>query len=137
MALSVHEEAFVKAMILHGNRQRAVREAFPRLETGFEQAALAYMMQNPEIARHIEAGIMYLYREVVSDMKIPAPKPLTIGEKKALLEMIITGERETPAYIATAEGLRVIFVKPGEDDMLDAKRMLRELVQAEKTEWMM
>jgi hypothetical protein len=68
---------------------------------------------------------------------VPVPKPLTVEEKKRLLEMIIKGERETPTYIKTGEGLKMIFVEPGEDEVEDARRMLRELKEAEQMQWMM
>ncbi len=136
MALSSQEAIFVKAMILHGNKLWAVRAAFPRLEEGFEQEAITYMMQNPEVPRHIDAGVLYMFRQIVKHTVVPEPKPLDTADKKAMLQMIIEGKRETPVYIATAEGLRMIFVKPGEEDIKDARKMLKELQGAEQAEWM-
>lgn len=137
MALSFNEAIFVRYMILHGNKLWAVREAYPRIEKGFEQAAIRHLMQNPEVSRNIEAGVLYMFRQIVRHTTVPEPKPLTVEDKKKLLEMIITGERETPTYIVTAQGLKLIFVEPGENDVADAKRMLDELKEAEQMQWMM
>ena len=128
---------FVKNVILHGNKLWAVREAYPRIEKGFEQAGIRHMMQNPEVPKHIDAGVLYMFRQIVRHTDVPVPKPLTTEEKKRLLEMIINGERETPTYIKTDEGLKLIFVEPGEEEVEDAKRMLRELTEAEQMQWMM
>lgn len=136
MALSGSEAIFVKAMILHGNKDRAVREAYPRLEEGFEQAAMRYLMQNPEITNHINAGILYVYRNMIADTAVPQPRPLTVDDKINLLRMVVNGQRETPTYIVTPKGLRVIFSYPSEAEVKEAKYMLRELQEAEKTAWL-
>lgn len=135
MALSSYEAIFVKAVILHGNKLWAVKQAFPRLEAGFEQAAITYMMQNPEVPRHIDAGVLYMFRQIVKHRDVPVPKPLDIDDKMALLQMVIDGRRETAVDIVTREGLRTIFVKPGEEEIEDARKMLKELQDAEKAEW--
>ncbi|MCB9047213.1 MAG: hypothetical protein H6550_13855 [Chitinophagales bacterium] len=137
MALSSTEAEFVRRMILHGNKLWAVRSAFPKLEKGFEDAAIRYMMQNPEVTRHIDAGVLYMFRQIVKHTDIPVPQPLTVQDKMDMLRLIINGERETPTYIVTAEGLRVIFVEPMEDEIDDSRKMLKELQRAEELEWMM
>lgn len=135
MALSSCEAIFVKAVILHGNKLWAVRQAFPRLEKGFEQAAITYMMQNPEIPRHIDAGVLYMFRQIVKHTEVPVPKPMDIWDKMALLQMVIDGKRETPVDIVTKDGLRTIFVKAGEEDIEVARRMLKVMQEEEKVEW--
>lgn len=135
MALSANEAIFVRGMILYGNKLAAVREAYPRLEKGFEQAAIKYLMQNPEVPRHIDAGILYMYRSMIPGTSIPGPAPLTMADKMQMLRLIIEGERETPTYIVTKQGLRLIFTEPPEQDVEDAKAMLKELQLAEQMEW--
>lgn len=135
MTLSSCESIFVKAVILHGNKLWAVKDAFPRLEDGFEQAAITYMMQNPLVPRHIDAGVLYMFRQIVEHTEVPVPKPLDINDKIALLQMVIDGVRETPVDIVTKEGLRTIFVKPGEEEVEDACKMQKMLLEEEKTEW--
>lgn len=135
MALTSCEAIFVKAVILHGNKLWAVKEAFPRLEEGFEQAAITYMMQNPLVPRHIDAGVLYMFRQIVRHTEVPVPMPLDINDKVALLQMVIDGIRETPVDIVTNEGLRTIFVKPGEEEIEDARKMQKMLLEEEKTEW--
>lgn len=137
MALTASEAIFVRAVIIHGNKLWAVREAFPRLEKGFEQAAIQHLMQNPEVPRHIDAGILYMYRSIVKHTAVQEPQPLTTADKQAMLRMIISGERETPTYIVTAEGLKMILTEPSVQEVEEAKRMLKELDEAEQKEWMM
>lgn len=137
MDLTTQEAIFVKEMVLHGNRDRAIRAAFPRLEEQSKQAALQYMLDNPFIRRHIDAGILYIYRHVIPDVEVNEPVPLSIDEKKSMLAKIISGEREKPEYVSTAEGLKVIFVLPDEEEIADAKHMLQELDDAEQMKWMM
>jgi hypothetical protein len=135
MALTSCEALFVKAVILHGNKLWAVKQAFPRLEEGFEQAAITYMMQNPLVPRHIDAGVLYMFRQIVKHTEVPVPKPLDVNDKIALLQMVIDGIRETPVDIVTKEGLRTIFVKPGEEEVEDARKMLKMLYEEAKAEW--
>mgnify|MGYP001372803972 CR=1 FL=1 len=135
MALTSCEALFVKAVILHGNKLWAVKQAFPRLEEGFEQAAITYMMQNPLVPRHIDAGVLYMFRQIVKHTEVPVPKPLDVNDKIALLQMVIDGIRETPVDIVTKEGLRTIFVKPGEEEVEDARKMQKMMLEEEKTEW--
>ncbi len=135
MALTSCEALFVKAVILHGNKLWAAKQAFPRLEEGFEQAAITYMMQNPLVPRHIDAGVLYMFRQIVRHTEVPVPKPLDINDKMALLQMVIDGIRETPVDIVTNEGLRTIFVKPGEEEIEEARKMQKMLLEEEKTEW--
>lgn len=135
MALSLNEAIFVKAMILHGNKESALKQAFPRLQKGFEKAAIRHMMQNPEIQRHINAGILYVYRDIAGKANVAEPQPLTIEDKMELLRMVIAGERETPKYIVTAQGLKMIFAEPSEQEVREAKIMLKELRLAEKLSW--
>lgn len=135
MALTSSEAIFVKAVILHGNKLWAVKEAFPRLEEGFEQNAITYMMQNPEVPRHIDAGVLYMFRQIVRHTEVPVPQPLDINDKKTLLQMIIDGVRESPVDIVTKEGLRTIFAKAGEEEIAYARKMLKELEDSESSEW--
>ena len=135
MALTSCEAIFVKAVILHGNKLWAVKQAFPRLEEGFEQAAITYMMQNPLVPRHIDAGILYMFRQIVKHTDVPVPQPLDINDKMTLLQLVIDGKRESPVDIVTKEGLRTIFVKPGEEEIEDARRMLRVMQEEENAEW--
>ncbi len=137
MALSSQEAAFVKSMILQGNKRWAVRAAFPKLEDGFQESAYNYIMQNPEVQRHIDAGVFYMFRSIVRHITVPEPKPLTYEDKCNMLRLIINGEREKPQYIVTSAGLRMIFVEPSEEDVADAKQMLRELTEAQELQWMM
>lgn len=136
MALTASEAIFVHAVIIHGNKLWAVREAFPRLEKDFEQAAIRYLMQNPEVPRHIDAGVLYMYRQIVKHTTVPEPQPLTVADKQVLLRMIISGERETPTYIVTADGLKMILAEPSVQEVEEAKRMLNELDEAVEKEWM-
>ena len=127
MALAGSEAVFAKAMILHGNKMRAIKEAYPRLEEGFEQAALRYMMQNPEIQKHIDAGILYMYRDIIKEGPVPDLIEMTMEEKRQLLQLVIDGKREKPEYIITKEGLKIIFTEPSEEDVANARQMLRHL----------
>lgn len=136
MTLSSNEAEFVKCVVLHGNKLWAVRSAYPRLEQGFEQAAIKHMMQNPGVVAHIDAGVLYMFRQIVKHTEVPMPAPLTVKDKMNMLRLIINGERESPTYIVTSEGLRMIFVEPDENTIADAKRMLLELEKAEEGGWM-
>ena len=127
MALAGSEAIFAKAMILHGNKLRAIKEAYPRLEEGFEQAALRYMMQNPEVQKHIEAGILYLYRDVIKQGPRPELEEMTAEEKQLLLQLVIDGKREKPAHIITKDGLKTIFTEPSEEEIAIARQMLQQL----------
>ena len=137
MALTAQETAFVRTMILQGNKRYAVRAAFPKLEEGFEDAAYTYMMQNPEVPRHIDAGVLYMFKEIVTHTEVPAPQPLTYKDKRDFLQLIVRGEREVPKYIVTKEGLRIIFVEPSEEEVREAEHMLIALQEAEQKQWMM
>ncbi len=136
MGLSSSEAEFVKCMILHGNKLWAVKAAYPRLEKGFEQVAIKYMLQNPEVKAHIDAGVLYMFRQIVKHTDVPVPKPLTVQDKMNILKLIISGEREVPTNIVTSEGLRMIFTEPSEVEVINAKRMLDELQRAEDKHWM-
>lgn len=127
MALSSNEAVFVKCMILQGNKLWAIRNAYPRLEKGFEEAGIRHMYQNPEVQRHIDAGVLYMFRDIVKHTEVPIPAPLSTEDKIDMLELVIKGEREHPAYIATKDGLKIIFVEPDEEEVAEAKRMLRQL----------
>lgn len=135
MALTTCEAIFVKAVILHGNKLWAVKQAFPRLEEGFERAAITYMMQNPEVPRHIDAGVLYMFRQIVKHTEVPVPQPLDSNDKRILLQMVIDSKRETPVDIVTKDGLKTIFVKPGEEEIEDARRMLKVMQEEENAEW--
>lgn len=136
MTLSSNETEFVKCVVLHGNKLWAARSAYPRLEKGFEQAAIKHMMQNPGVVAHIDAGVLYMFRQIVKHTEVPVPAQLTVQDKMNLLKLIINGERQSPSYIVTSEGLKMIFVEPAEDEVADAKRMLSELQRAENEKWM-
>lgn len=138
MALSSQEAIFAKQMILHGNKERAVRAAFPHLKKGFATTAIKYIMQNPEVQRHIDAGILYIYRHLVTDRIIAEPLELTIDEQAQLLKLIIFGKRLSPRYVATkGEGLQTVFVPPTRDELNDAKWMLAEINKGRDSDWML
>lgn len=137
MALNSQEAIFAKQMILHRNKVRAVRAAFPHLKKEYTDIAIKYMMQNPEVQRHIDAGILYIYRDIVKDRIIAEPQPLTIDEQIALLKMIIFGKRLSPRFIASkTDGLQTVFVPPTKEELADAKWMLAEINRSRDNDWM-
>lgn len=138
MALSSQEAIYAKQMILHGNSVRAVKEAFPYLKKEFVDVAIRYMTQNPEVQRHIDAGILYIYRHLVTDRIIAEPRPLSIDEQAQLLKLIIYGKRLSPRYVASKDdGLQTVFVPPSKDELADAKWMLAEINKGRDSDWML
>lgn len=127
MALTPQEAVYARAMILHGNRHKAIHEAFPKLERGFEQAALRYMDQNPEVRNHIDAGILHFFRDIVTHTVVPQPRPLTTEEKKEMLRLVIEGKRETPLYFVEGGQLKLIFAEPDEETIAQAKNTLLQM----------
>lgn len=113
-------------MILHGNKERAVRAAYPRMLPECFPAAIQYMMSNPEVRRRIDAGILYFYKDCFPQLDVPEVQPISIEEKRALLEQIILRKRKRPQYVRTEEGLRMIMVQPSAQEVSDAAYMLSQ-----------
>ncbi len=120
------EDIFVREMILHGNKERAVRAAYPRMLPECFPAAIQYMMSNPEVRRRIDAGILYYYKDCFPQLDVPEVQPVSIEEKRALLEQIILRKRKRPLYVRTEEGLRMIMVQPSAQEVSDAAYMLSQ-----------
>lgn len=121
------EDIFVREMILHGKPELAVRAAFPRMLPEFIPAAIEYMMENPEVRRRIDAGIIYFYRDYLKNVEVPEVQEISIAQKRELLHRIILRKRKHPQYIRTEEGLRMIMVQPSAEEVSDAVFMEREL----------
>ena len=121
------EDIFVREMIVHGNKERAIRAAFPRMVPEFIPAAIEYMMENPEIRHRIDAGILYFYKGLVSGTLKAEMEPVSLSEKRELLHKIILRRRRHPAYVRTDEGLRMVMVSATSEEVNDAVRMEREL----------
>lgn len=114
------EDIFVREMILHGRKEAAIRAAFPRMLPEFIPVAIEYMMEDPDVRRRIDAGIVYFYREFLKGLNIPEPEEVPVAERKELLEKIILRKRMHPQYIRTEDGLRMIMVRPGDAEVTDA-----------------
>lgn len=114
-------------MIVHGNKERAIRAAFPRMVPEFIHTAIEYMMENPEIRHRIDAGILYFYKGLVSGTLKAEMEPVSLSEKRELLHKIILRRRRHPAYVRTEEGLRMVMVSTTSEEVNDAVRMEREL----------
>ena len=95
------EDIFVREMIVHGNKERAIRAAFPRMVPEFIHTAIEYMMENPEIRHRIDAGILYFYKGLVSGTLKAEMEPVSLSEKRELLHKIILRRRRHPAYVRT------------------------------------
>lgn len=125
--LSSSEDIFVREMILHGNKERAVRAAFPRMVPEFIVAAIEYMMENPEIRHRIDAGILYYYKGLVRGTMKAEVQPVTVEEKRELLRKIILRRRRHPLYVRTEEGLRMVMAGTTTEEVSDAVYMVAEL----------
>lgn len=121
------EDIFVREMILHGNKERAVRAAFPRMLPECIPAAIQYMMENPDVRHRIDGGIFCFYKDFFPQLDLPDIEPVTIEEKRELLHRIILRRRKHPQYIRTEEGLRMIMVQPLPEEVSDAVYMEQEL----------
>lgn len=121
------EDIFVREMILHGNKDLAIRAAFPRMVPECIPAAIAYMMENPEVTHRIDAGILYYYKGLVPGTLKAEMKPVTLAEKRELLRRIILRQRKRPVYVLTDEGLRMIMATSLPEEVSDAVYMEHEL----------
>ncbi len=128
--LSSAEDIFVREMILHGNKETAIREAFPRMIRECIPDAIKYMMEDPDVRRRIDAGILYYYKDFLDNIAIPEVPEVSLAERRKLLQQIILRKRKYPQYIRTDEGLRMIMVKPLPQQVSDAVYMERELKYA-------
>lgn len=131
MALLPQEQLFVKEVVLHGDKHRAIKEAIPLLSAEYIGEGIEYMMQNPEVQRHIDAGILYIYKEVIPDVKIEEPAPLSFKDKEAMLQLIIAGARKMIRYIKRANGLEIILTPPDDQEIATAKETLELLRKTE------
>jgi hypothetical protein len=114
------EDIFVREMILHGKKELAVRMAFPRMLPECIPAAIEYMMQDPDVRRRIDAGIVHFYRDFFEGLNFPEPEEVPVSKRKELLEQIILRKRMHPEYIRTEDGLRMIMVRPTAEQITDA-----------------
>ncbi len=121
------EDIFVREMILHGNKDQAIRAAFPRMVPECIPAAIEYMMENPEVKHRIDAGILYYYKGFVPGTLKAEMEPITLEEKQELLRKIILRQRKRPVYIMTEEGLRMIMATSLPEEVSDAVCMVNEL----------
>ncbi len=121
------EDIYVREMILHGKKDIAIRAAYPRMLPEFYPEAIEYMMQNPDVRRRIDAGIVYFYKEYLQDVTIPDMPELSIREKRELLHEIILRKRKRPVYIRTEEGLRMIMTDVLPEEVSDAVMMEQQL----------
>ncbi|OSZ79130.1 hypothetical protein CAP35_13015 [Chitinophagaceae bacterium IBVUCB1] len=121
------EDIFVREMILHGNKERAARAAFPRMLPECIPAAIQYMMDNPEVRHRIDAGILYYYKDYFPHINVPDMQPITADEKRTLLQRIVLRTYKQPRYIRTEDGLRMIMVQPDNQAVSDAAYMLEDL----------
>lgn len=131
MALLPQEQLFVKEVVLHGDKHRAIKEAIPLLSAEYIGEGIEYMMQNPEVQRHIDAGILYIYKEVIPDVKIEEPAPLSFKDKEAMLQLIIAGARKMIRYIKRANSLEIILTPPDDQEIATAKETLELLRKTE------
>lgn len=122
-----HEEIFIREILIHGNKERACRAAFPYMLSEYVPEAIKYMLDNPEILQRIEAGFIYMYREVIKDCEIPDLPPVSIEEKQKFLRRIISGERRKPVYIKLPQRLAMIMAPCSQDEVDDAIHMYHEL----------
>lgn len=130
-----HEEIFIREILIHGNKERACRAAFPYMLSEFIPEAIKYMLDNPEIRQRIEAGFIYMYREVVKDCEIPDLPPISTEEKQKFLMKIISGERRKPVYTKTTKGLAMMmapFSQEEVDDAIDMYHELNQIAQVDK-----
>ncbi|MEZ5017009.1 MAG: hypothetical protein R2800_08140 [Flavipsychrobacter sp.] len=135
MALTSQEAIYVKEVILHGNKLRAVRKSFPLIKEAQLQDAIIYMEQNPLVARHIEAGILYIYKDLLKRSKkiIPEPQPLTTEEQRQLLQLVIAGERKVLHQEKTEHGLlQTVLVPPNYQEVEEAKWLIKTISRMSK-----
>lgn len=134
MRFSSHEDIFIREVLIHGNLKRACREAFPYMLAPFIPEAIKYMMDNPEIVQRINAGFIYMYREVLPEGEVPDLPPISIEQKRAFLQKIISGERRKPKYIRNEVGLAMVMVPYSIEEVDDAIAMDRELQEMQNAD---
>lgn len=135
MSLTSHEAIYVKEMILHGNKQRAVRKSLPLIKETHIPDAIEHMEQNPLVGRHIEAGISYIYRNLLKHKKkiIRAPKPLSTEEQRQLLQLVIAGQRKTIQEEKAEHGLlQTVLVSPNYQEVEEAKWLIKTISRMNK-----
>lgn len=135
MALTKQEATFVKWVVLQGDKLKAIKEAYPKLEEGDEQEAIRHIMQNPEVQRHIDAGVLYMFKDIVTHAIVKEPEPLSFDEQCELLRLTINGERSEAKYVVTQEGLRIKFVPPDDDTRQYALQTLQTLRDNQQRQW--
>lgn len=135
MALTKQEATFVKWVILQGDKLKAIKEAYPKLEEGDEPEAIRHIMQNPEVQRHIDAGVLYMFKDIVTHTLVKEPAPLSFDEQCELLRLTINGERSEAKYVVTANGLRMKFVPPDDESRTYAQQTLQSLKDNQQRQW--
>ncbi len=127
MALTNPEATYVKEMILHGRATKAVRKAYPEIKEYCIALAITYMTQNPEVQRHIKAGILYIYRSIIKQRKvIHEPEPLSFKEDQQLLQLVIEGKRPVISEVKGADDMtEIVFALPTPEDVEEAKWLQR------------
>ena len=136
MALTKQEETFVKWVILRGDKRMAIQHAYPKLEEGGEREAIRHIEQNPAVQRHIDAGVLYMFKDIVTHAIVKEPKPISFDEQCELLRLTINGERSEVKHVVTPNGLRIKFVPPDETTKQYALQTLQTLRDTQQRQWM-
>lgn len=137
MALASPEAIYVREVILHRNKQRAARKSFPLIKEEQIAEVITYMEQNPLIERHIQAGILYIYRELLKGTKkiIREPRPLTAAEQRQLLQLVISGERKLLKEVPTEYGImQTVLVPANYGEIEQAQWQLLQLQRMSKND---
>ena len=128
MKTNPRHEKFIEEMIVHGDRNKAYKAAFPDAQSYYSSAYR--LAHDPDIITRIEEG----RRQFEIDDRVRKDeehliKMAALTKKRALLARIITGDMKFEKLGKTADGYEPVLVSPTASELFKAIELDNKLAK--------
>lgn len=132
-------EAFIRGMIMHGDKRRAYLEAYPGVSPESARTAANRLLRDPEIFNHImnitQRARDRAMEELDADACLQAKQQiLTLRDKRALLTDMMSGSFQRKRYLKLKDKIELVYEDISASAVLKAMELDLMLGRLEKRE---